>query len=164
MTEDLEKQRDVLIGQAEHLVHEIHALEEQVKSVPDDVLSTSPLEHEPSIKELYALIGLYDENVYLPAIRAMIAKKNPRLVEGEDADLLSRGKWNEESFVAVLGFVRDVRTELVGLVKSLPDAAWERQASVGQRSITLFEVVYSIVQHDAEILRAAARRMHDSRW
>lgn len=161
---DPDENREPLIGQVRHLVDEIDALEEQVRSVPDDVLSTSPLEHEPSIKELYALIGLYDGGVYLPALRAMTSNDRPRLSEGEDADLLEGCAWDEEPFPAVLNFVREARMELIEFVSALPNEAWNRRAIVGERSVTLFEVVHAIVHHDAQILRAAARRMHDSRW
>jgi hypothetical protein len=153
-----------LLNQLEHLVDELDALRRMVDTLHDDVLSLSPLQHEPSIKELYALLGLYDQNVYLPTIRTILTEEQRTLAEGDDDELLKGCNWNQESFAHVLDFSRQTRIELVSFLRSVSSDAWERQATFGERTLTLFDVAYAIVQHDAQILRAAALRLHDSRW
>jgi len=156
--------KDELLNQVEHLVDELDALRRMVDTLHDDVLSLSPLQHEPSIKELYALLGLYDRNVYLPTIRTILTEVRPTLVEGDDDELLKGRDWNQEPFANVLDFARQTRIELVSFMRSVSSDAWERLATIGERTLTLFDVAYAIVQHDAQILRAAALRLHDSRW
>lgn len=162
-TRTVEK-KDELLGQLEHLVDELDAMQNVVDSLHDDVLSLSPLEHEPSVKELYALIGLYDQNVYLPSIRAILMEERPTLAEGDDDELLEGRSWNEDPFARVLDFARQTRVELVSALRRVSSEEWERQARIGERTLTLLDVAYGIVQHDAQILRAAATRLHDSRW
>jgi len=156
--------KDELLSQLEHLVDELDAMQSVVDTLHDDVLSLSPLQHEPSIKELYALIGLYDQNVYLRSIRAILREERPTLVDGDDDELIEGHRWNEEPFAHILDFARQTRIELVSALRSVSSEEWERQARIGERTLTLFEVAYGIIQHDAQILRAAASRLHDSRW
>jgi hypothetical protein len=163
-TTDQAKQREMLTGQVQHLVEEIEAMLHIAAALPDEILSVSPLPDEPSLKELYALIGLYDRDVYEPAIRAMLAENKPTLYVGDDRELLSRAAWNDETFDVILDFVRRKRKELLALLQGASPEEWKRTASLGARTLTVNEVVYAITQHDAQILRAAALRLHDSRW
>lgn len=152
-----------LIGQAEHLIDELEALSSQVGRVPDEVLSASPLESEPSVKEVYALLGLYDRHVYKPALEKMVALRNPELSEGSDDELLSGRDWNTQAFSDVLSFARAARTELVGFLRALPEDEWDRGATAGDHNLNVYDVVYAITQHDAELLRTVAMRLHHSR-
>ena len=153
--------RQRLIAQAEHLIDEIDALEPLVGHLPDEILSSRPLTSEPSIKEFYALLGLYDRHVYLPAIRAIQEEDAPMLTEADDAHLLARRAWHEMPFSAVLDTLRDARGELVDVLKALPGPGWSRNARLGKRNMTVYDVVYGLVQHDAELLRSVAMRLHD---
>lgn len=160
---DSERDRERLVGQARHLIDELDALSAQASSVPDEILSTSPLEGEPSIKELYALIGLYDRHVYLPALESMIAEEHPILADADDAELVAESSWNERPFEEVLSSTKESREELIHFVESLPLNQWNRRGVAGGRNLTVFDLVYAVVQHDAELLRVAALRFHESR-
>ena len=150
-----------LIAQAEHLIDEIDALEPLIGHLPDEILSSRPLTSEPSIKEFYALLGLYDRHVYLPALCAIREEDAPTLSEADDADLLGSRAWNEMPFPAVLETLRDARRELVDVLTALPGPSWTRGATLGERNLTVYDVVYGLVQHDAELLRSVAMRLHD---
>lgn len=159
-----DRTRERLIMQARHLIDELDALSGQIASVPKDVLSTRPIEGELSIKEMYALIGLYDRHVYLPALEATASDDRPLLEDVEDADLIEQeASWNGRAFSDVLQFTREARTELVRFVESLEPERWNRRAKLGERNLSVFDLVYAVIQHDAELLRAAAQRFHDSR-
>ena len=155
--------RNSLVIQVRHLLDELDALEPLVASTPEDILTARPVPSEPSIKEIYALIGLYDTHIYGPAIEAMLAEEQPELHEGNDQRLLASQPWNEQPFSDVLEFTRRSRRRLVQILESLSGESWDRTARIDHRNISVIDVVYGVVQHDAEMLRTAANRFHDVR-
>ncbi len=160
---DSNRRQEILIGQARHLIDELDALRGQIDAVPDEILSTRPLEDEPSIKELYALIGLYDCEVYLPVLEAMVEGEQPLPPQRKDVVLLESASWNERPFPDVLEFVRQSRRKLVQFLETLGQDDWNTSGVVGDRNLTAFDLVYGLVQHEADLLRTAARLFHDSR-
>lgn len=158
-----DRDRDALIAQVRHLLDELDAFEPLVASIPEDILTARPVPREPSITEMYALIGLYDVYVYLPALEAMVGDDLPVIQEGDDDALLAREAWNNQPFSKVLEFTRRSRKQLIQFLESLTREAWARTAQIGDRNLSVKDAVYGVVQHDAEILRAAAHRFHDVR-
>lgn len=158
-----DRDRDTLITQVRHLLDELDAFEPLVASIPEDILTAHPVPGELSITEMYALIGLYDVHVYLPALEAMVADELPVIQEGDDDALLAREEWNKQPFSEVLEFTRRSRRQLVQFLESLTTETWDRAAQIGDRNLSVKDAVYGVVQHDAEILRAAAHRFHDVR-
>lgn len=163
MIVDPKEKRRRLVEQAEHLIDEADALESLIEFVPDEILSSSPLESEPSIKEFYALLALYDRHVYLPALQATQKEENPTFHAASDAELLARDTWNEVPFPEVLDTLREARRELVHSLKALPPDGWSRSARIGERNLTVYDIVYGLVQHDGEMLRSVAMRLYDIR-
>lgn len=163
MPNDSRLMRDQLIEQAAHLIEELDALATQVASIPDEILSSRPLESEPSIKEMYALLGLYDRKVYFPAIQEITAGGDVALKGADDDELLAGQAWSDEPFADVTDFIRETRSELVALLRRLSDDDWTRSARAGKRNLSMLDVVYAVIRHDAEILRAVAMRFHDMR-
>ncbi len=163
MRTESEQPRHRIVAQVLHLVDEIDAVATQLNLMPDEVLSMSPLEGERSIKELYALIGLYDRHVYLPAFQTMIDEDQPILREGDDEQLLEGRAWRDEPFSTILEFVKEARTDLVDLLRRLPADMWNRKATAGDDVLTILDVAFAVIQHDAELLRRAALRLHESR-
>lgn len=160
---NLDASRERILSQIGFLLEEIEALAAQSDWLPDDVLSTSPLEGQLSIKQLYALIGLYDRKVYLPAVQSILAEERPFLEEPDDRQLLAGRRWDAEPLGEVLEFVRGARTRLLHVLEQLSAESWNRSAILGSEARTVTEIAYAVVRHDADVLRHIALRLHDSR-
>lgn len=164
MTGDPQSARERIIAQAQYLIDEMDATALQIGRLPaDEILSLRPFESELSIKEIYALIGLYDEHIYSPALRAVISGDQPALKEVDDRQLLKRRRWVDEPFPSVLSFVQTTRRDLVLLLHAIPEEAWKRGADVFSKGLTLVDVCYAVIHHDADLLRSAALRLYDCR-
>ena len=64
---------------------------------------------------------------------------------------------------ALLAEVRRQRAALVAAVQAVPEADWDRTATLQDASVSLYDLVLRIVRHDAETLRTLAYRLHEAR-
>lgn len=159
-----EPARDRIIAQAQYLIDEMDAVASQKGRLPaDEVLRLRPLDGELSIKELYALIGLCDRHVYLPALKAVISGDQPALNEIDHRQLLTGRRWVDEPFPLILNFVKAARRDLVYILRTIPGEMWKCRADVVSDGLSLVDVCYAVIHHDAELLRSAALRLYDSR-
>lgn len=158
-----EENRRALIDQLAYLIDEVHALKRHVDLVPVAVLQGRPFEGAPSLKEIYALIALYDERVYQPALAEISANESAHISIPERDALLSGRDWNEVDMEAVIERVAAARSQLVARLERTPVDAWRRTVTVDGKQVDLFGLAYGIAQHDAERLSEAAYRLHESR-
>lgn len=155
--------REAVLEQIAHLGEEAGALQQHVGLIPEDVLTGRPLPGDPSFKEIYGLLALFDERVYLP-VAARLAEADEARVETPDAgELLTGGGWNDLEMQAIIQRVRSARSRLVRALSDVPFDAWQRTVAIDGKRTDVFGLAYAIVRRDAELLRAAARRLHESR-
>lgn len=155
--------RSTLLGQLEYLVDEIEALEEVIGRVPEGVLSGRPTGHELSIKELYGILALADEEIFPDYIEAMVEGEEPKLSVPDDKALAAREAWEEAAIEDILARLRQARAAIVEQLRDLPEEAWDRRATADGVEIDLYGLARYIAQRDTTILRVVGTRLHESR-
>ena len=78
---------------------------------------------------------------------------------GVDADGDGDG-WNEQSMAAILDQGKTARRALTEQLRALPLGAWNRTATLGGETISLFALVYRMTQNDFHRLRDLGHRLH----
>lgn len=157
--------RRALIEQVSHLAEEVDALRGHLALLPEEVLTGRPVASDPSFKEIYFLLAGYDEQVFTPALE--------RLADGESGDVeirvpteqevLGDASANDVEMEEIIGLVAATRTKTAGLLQELGMEEWKQPLVVDGEQTDVFGLAYAIVQHDADLLRAAAYRLHESR-
>lgn len=168
MTESLEpfrtnEARQALLEQLAHLGDEVAALKRHVELIPDEVLEGRPLDADPSFKEIYGLLIAYDERVYGPAVRLLTKSGGAQVDLPKIEDMLEETVWNELAMDEIIDRVRVVRSNLVKRLDALSLEAWRGEVAFDGDATDVFGLAYRIIQHDAELLRTAAYRLHESR-
>ncbi|WP_397546599.1 DinB family protein [Rhodothermus marinus] len=152
--------RAALIDQLAHLLHEIEALQQVIDLVPEPLQTARPLPEEPSLRETYGILAAADEQVFLPTIRALVAGQTEALALPDDRVLQEAEDWNAHPLSAILERLQQARRELVASLRQTPPEVWERTARCGAEAWDLYRYAYFIIQHDTELLRALAYRLH----
>lgn len=155
--------RRAMLKQLAHLKEEVGALRRHLSIIPASVLVGRPLETDPSFKEIYALLCVSDEKLYAPAVERLAAGDGASLATRSDEELLAGEAWNEMDMEEIIGRVQSARDGLVETLETLPPARWHDSLDVDGERTDVFGLAYGIVQHDADLLRAAAYRLHESR-
>lgn len=155
--------REAMLEQLAHLRDEVDALKQHVAVIPTEILEGRPLPDDPSFKEIYGLLALFDERVYEPAVRQVVGKEVAMVELPEDRDLLADESWNQMDMDRIVDRVRSARARLVERLASLSCEAWFREVEVDDDTSDVFGLAYAIVQHDVTLLSSAAYRLHESR-
>ncbi len=152
--------RAALIDQLAHLLREIEALRQVIDLMPEPLQTARPLPEEPSLRETYGMLAAADEQVFLPTIRALLAGQAEALALPDDHALQEAEDWNSHLLPAILERLQQARRALVALLGQMPPELWERAMRCGEETWDLYRYVYFIIQHDTELLRALAYRLH----
>jgi hypothetical protein len=158
--EDPEALRDALLDQVAHLVDEIEALRTVIGDVPEQIKSGRPAPDTLTMKELYGAIATLDAKVRRPRIARIVDEEDPTLTPVDPEAEVREAGWNEKEMDNILDRVTEARQELVEVLDDLPLETWHRTATLDDESITLFALVHSITQTDAERLRDLGYRLH----
>lgn len=114
-------------------------------------MEATPVEGEPSVKELLESIAAQDRDVRIPVVRALLSEtKHEELARVANAGV-------EE----LLAAMREGRSELLRVVGEVGDVSAARVAVDGEE-IALVDFLYRVVQEDADVLRRAAERLHEA--
>ena len=96
------------------------------------------------------------EEVYLDWIQLLLAERVPRLVVVDDSLWAIEHDYANENVPSVLDQFSTLRHEVVSLLESLEDTAWEREALHPQMGrITLHQLVERMCDHDARHIEQA---------
>ncbi|SHK86467.1 DinB family protein [Rhodothermus profundi] len=159
-SQDAAALRAALIEQLAHLLREVEALQQVIDIVPEPLQTARPLPEEPSVRETYGMLVAADERVFLPAVQAFLTGQARELELPDDDALRTVENWNTYPLPAILKRLQQVRRELVALLQQAPSEAWDRTASCEEETWDLYQYAYFIIQHDTELLRALAYRLH----
>lgn len=155
--------REALLDQLAHLIDEIEALKGVIDRVPSSLQEARPFGDEPSIKELYGLLAIADEQVHLPHLQRMIAVDTPQFHAPPAPDeLIAQERWHDHSINVILERVQAARRELVDFLRALPAENWARTGRFGEDERDVYTVAHSITQRDAKRLRTIGYRLHES--
>ncbi len=152
--------RTALIEQLAHLLREIEALQQVIDLVPEPLQTARPLPEEPSVRETYGILVAADEQVFLPTLRALLAGTAERLTLPDDQALQQAEDWNAHPLPDILNRLRQSRQALIALLRTAPPEVWEHRVPCGEEAWDLYQYAYLIIQHDTELLRALAYRLH----
>ena len=155
--------RRALIEQLAHLADEVRKLRRHVDLIPESVQSGRPLQSDLSFKELYALLALFDEQVFGPALTRFSEHGSARVDTPPQKDLLAGTGCNDDDLGAILDRVASSRERLVDQVSSLSLEDWLGQVTIDGDATDGFGFVFAVIHHDSELLRKAAYRLHESR-
>lgn len=158
----IDQQRQALLAQLAYLIDEIEVLKGLIGRVPEPVLNARPLPDDLSIKETYGLIATRDAEVRLPRLRRMIADDQPVFEAVDDQTLVAQADWNDRPIDAILDQVQDARRMLVAYARALPAEAWTRTARFDEPVRNVYEMLYAIIQQDAEYQRTLGYRLHET--
>ena len=151
--------REALLEQLAHLAEEIDAFASQIDALPAEVFGTRPVEGDLSLKEIYALLPGYDRHVYLPVIEGLERKEPVELRGPGDASLLEEVNRHEVAMKDILEQARTARLELVERLRNVED--WNLGVVAAGETRSVYDLAYTIIRHDTELLRTAAVRIHD---
>jgi len=152
--------REALIEQLAYLLQEIAALEQVIDLIPEPLQGVRPVPEEPSVRETYGILVAADEQVFLPAVQALEAGVAEALPLPDDRALQTVEDWNAYPLPKILERLQRSRQELVSRLQKTPSELWECKVPCGEASWDLYQYVYFIIQHDTELLRALAYRLH----
>lgn len=158
-----EELREALVEQLAYLMDEVDALGEVIVRVPDPILSGRPYEGELSIKEMYGVIALADETVFLPQIERLSEGGDVVIAHPDNAVLAAREPWSEYEMEVILARVKQARRRLVERVQTFDAAGWEAESFDEPDERGLYALLHAVIQHDTDMLRAAGHRLHESR-
>lgn len=158
--ETLRIRREALIDQLGWLADEATALEPMLAELPAWALDQAPLPDERTAKETLAHLAALDREVYPRWIELLVADDNPSLA-GRDLETDSVANVRDLSFL--LNDVQTARASLMTVVESVPESEWTRNATLVDEEVDLFDLVLSIVRHDADCLRNLAYRLHEAK-
>ncbi len=147
----MDDQARLVVDQLAYLIDEVTALQTVIRGVPEALMEATPVEGEPSVKELLESIAAQDRDVRIPVVRALLSEpKHEELARVANAGV-------EE----LLAAMREGRSELLRVVGEVGDVSAARVAVDGEE-IALVDFLYRVVQEDADVLRRAAERLHEA--
>ena len=154
--------REALQGQLAYLLDEVEALQEIVGRVPDALLAGRPVASDRSIKEIYGLLAVADEQVFLPLLQQVAVEEEPVWEAEDETALVEAEAWNEVPMPDLLHRVTAARGALVAFLQALPPEDWHRQAHWGGEAVDVYDILHAVTQRDADLLRVAGYRLHES--
>ncbi len=156
----LAARREALLHQLGWLADEAEALGGALDGLPGWALEQTALPDERSVKATLAHLAALDRDVYARWVERVVAEDAPGLddLEAEDDPAA-----NERALDDLLAEVRRRRAALIEAVGAVPEADWDRTATLGGEARSLYDLVLHIVRYDAEALRTLAYRLHEAR-
>ncbi len=152
--DQVEELWEALLGQLAHLAEEAEAVQAVIDRVPLPVQEGRPAPNDLSIKELYGLLALADEAVFLPQFQQQAQGEAPPQPSPDEAALAQQEDWHALDIHAILGRVQQARGRLIAFLEALPPEAWHRG---------VLALAHQVTQHDADVLRRIGYRLHESR-
>lgn len=157
--------RTALLDQLEYLVHEVEALKTLIDQVPDEVQGGRPTPDALTIKEIYGVMAVLDEEVHQPRLHTMLQAASEEMPAFETVDeeaLIQGHDFNEQPIHDILDRVQDARRHLVETLQAADADAWMRAAVVDGETYTVYEVAHHITQEDTRRLRIVGHRLHET--
>jgi hypothetical protein len=155
--------RGALLDQIAYLAAEADALQSMISRLPAAVLETHPLPGEMSVKELYALLLRYDEELHRPFVDDLLRGAVPSTRRPEARDLIAGSPWNQIPISQILSRLAESRRQFVARCGDAPDSEWTRTGTIDGEAVDLFAYLFHVVQHDVEVLRLLGERLHEAR-
>ena len=154
--------RAVLLTQLRYLIDEVEALKPIVDRVPASVQEGRPTSDDLSMKEIYGVIALRDEQVHQPRLQQVAAAEDapPAFEPVDDEALVDEEEWDAWALPDILDRVQAARQALVAQLDAVPADAWHRTGRFDGETYTLFEAVHRITREDADRLRDLGYRLH----
>ncbi len=160
--EDAARLREAQLDQLLYLVDEIEALKVVIDLVPENLQTGRPLGKELSLRELYGTLADADLKLYEPLARAMASNRHPKKDLPEDEELIAESGWNKKAMGAILEEVQSARRSFTRVLERIPSQEWFRTATIDDTVRDIHGLVHLVIQHDAELLRTAGHRLHES--
>jgi hypothetical protein len=157
--EALGARRAALLDQLGWLADEAAALAPTLADLPAWALEEAPLPEERSVKETLAYLAHLDREVYLRWIERLEAEAQPALPPAEGG---TGGDANGRDLSALIEDIHHARAGLIARVGVVPEAVWQREATLEGVTVTLYDLLLRVVRHDADLLRALAYRFHEA--
>jgi hypothetical protein len=135
----------------------VHHLSRWITPIHDrNILERSRYYGEPTVKEI--VLGMRDHEQFIyPRMHAIATQESPDLdaIPDFEPSAAARLADEEHSTVVVMSNFRRLRQSTCSLLRSLPDAAWDRQGfSRLHRNATLRQLAEELATHDYRYLRA----------
>ena len=161
-TDEGEARRRVLLEQLAYLLHEVEALQQVIKQVPDSLLEQLPPASSFSIKQRFGLLALRDEEVHQRWLEQIIAEEEPHFEQVDEQALVEKELWNEQSIDNILDRVRQARSRLVKAFRKVPASEWERGGLFGEKRRDVYMIARDIARNDATHLRTMGQLLYES--
>ncbi|WP_412061653.1 hypothetical protein [Rubrivirga sp. IMCC45206] len=155
----LAARREALLDQLGWLEDEATALAPLLAALPAWATDQAPMPDDLSAKQMFAALATLDRETYpawLAAVREQDAPalETPALAGDDDA--------NARGLDDLLADLRAARAELRAVFEAVPAEAWARRATLDGAATDLYGLALAIVQHDAEVLKTLAYRLHQA--
>ena len=157
-----EGRRHMLLEQLAYLLHEVEALQQVIKHVPDNLLKQPPPASSFSIKQRFGLLAVRDEEVHQRWLEQVVAEEEPHFEQVNEQVLVEKESWNERSMSGILDRVWQARDQLVEAFKKLPASEWERSGLFGEKRRDVYTLARDIARNDATHLRMMAQLLYES--
>ena len=155
--------RQALLDQLAYLIDETALLRKHVGRIPESVLQGRPIESELSFLEMYVSLYLFDEKVYSPAVARLGEGRDVSLDVPGEREMLDDAAPERTEIETVLDRIGTARTELAALFSGLDVHGWQGPVTIDGAATDGFGLTHHVIQHDVDLLRRAATRLHESR-
>ncbi len=155
--------RQALLDQLAYLIDETALLRKHVGRIPESVLQGRPIESELSFLEMYVSLYLFDEKVYSPAVARLGEGRDVSLDVPGEREMLDDAAPERTEIETVLDLIGTARTELAALFSGLDVHGWQGPVTIDGAATDGFGLAHHVIQHDVDLLRRAATRLHESR-
>lgn len=149
-----EELREAQLDQLAWIAEEMNAFGMLAAAYPPAVFEMQPGPDELSIKQIYGVIALLDEQVYLAGIRRMVEQEEATLEAVDVKQLGLSEQWEGMNLSAVLARARAARSTLHAYLSELPLEAWQESGG------NLFKVVGEIIHTNTDLLREVGQRLY----
>lgn len=154
--------REALLSQLAYLIDEAEAMRKLASEIPEPLQTARPLPEEPSLRETYGMLIAADEQVFGPALDALLEGTARILPLPDDVQLQTFEDWNAIPLALLLDRLRQARRALLMRLKQAAPEAWEHAAYCASERWDVYRYVYAIVQHDFSLLQALGYRLYNA--
>lgn len=147
------------------LHYTVHHLSRWLTPIHDrNKLERSRHQGEPTVRDLVILMRQNEQFIY-PRMFVIANEADPNMDEIPPHEpnsylVMADQNW---STVELMGGFRRLRQSTCGLLRQLPDSAWDRQGySRVHENATVRELAEQLAEHDYRVLRAMDRTLWDS--
>lgn len=156
----LAARREALLDQLGWLEDEAAALAPLLAGLPAWAVDEAPLETELSAKETFAALAALDRDVYPAWLARLQSEDAPEVAT--PAPLPRVEGANGRALDALLADLRAARADFRAALAAVPPEAWGRGVVVDGTPTDLYGLALSVVQRDADHLKALAYRLHEA--